>query len=415
MSTTFGLFNSSIMGMAAQSNALASIAENIANSNTVGYKDASTHFLTLLNGFQNSQEFGGGVTTINRYNVSAQGALLSTTSSTDLAIHGSGFFAVSDDSGAIFLTRNGSFAPDAQGRLVNSAGYYLMGFPPDVDASTTNSLANMSVVRIRNDKLFAAATTSGSFAANLPAQATAIDPSELPSTNSAGAQFTAKSSITVYDNLGTPVVLDIYFAKTATGEWEMTAFDHADAAAGGGFPYSSGPLATQTLTFSSTNGVLLSGNPISIPVPSGATMQLDIGDVTQLGSDFSVQNVSVNGNAASPIREVSISPDGTLNYQLENGQSIPAYTIALADVNSPVNLTSVSGNVFAVNEQSGQAFVGRAGTGGFGLIMSAKLEASTVDLATELSAMIVAQRAFTANSQAFQVASEVIQVLNNLK
>lgn len=417
MSTTFGLFNTSVMGMSAQSDALAAVAENIANSSTVGYKEATTHFLTVLNGFQNSGEFGGGVTTRNRYEIPTQGALQSTSSATDLAIHGAGFFVVSDDSGATYLTRAGSFAPDAEGRLVNSAGYYLMGYAADgaPSASSTNSLTSMSVVRIRNDKLFATPTTAGALTANLPAGATVVAPAALPSTNGAGAQFSAKTSITVYDNLGAPVILDVFFAKTGANTWEASAFNKADAAPGGGFPYANPALVTQTVAFDPANGNLLSGSPISLSVPGGGTMSLDIADATQLGAAFSVQSVNVNGNGASSVREVMFASDGTLSYLLENGQSIPAYKIGLANVNSPVNLTSESGNVFVANGDSGQVFVGLPGTAGFGRILSSKLESSTVDLATQLSSMIVAQRAFTANSQSFQVASEILQVLNNLK
>ncbi|MCX7900572.1 MAG: flagellar hook-basal body complex protein, partial [Methylocystis sp.] len=156
MSTFFGLFNTSVMGMSAQANALANISENIANSSTVGYKKASTHFLTVLNGFQDSQTFGGGVMARSRYDVAGQGALLSTGSSTDLGIRGNGFFVVSDGSGATFLTRAGSFAPDAAGRLVNAAGYYLMGFPA---GSSGNDVTGMDVVKIRTDRLYANPTT----------------------------------------------------------------------------------------------------------------------------------------------------------------------------------------------------------------------------------------------------------------
>jgi flagellar hook protein FlgE len=84
-------------------------------------------------------------------------------------------------------------------------------------------------------------------------------------------------------------------------------------------------------------------------------------------------------------------------------------------VNSPDNLTNISGNAYAANSGSGQIFVGAAGTSGFGDIASSSLESSTVDLAGQLSSLIVAQRSFTANSQVFQVASDVLQVLNNLK
>lgn len=411
MSTTFGLFNTSIMGMSAQADALANISENIANSGTVGYKRATTHFLTVLSGFQGSNQFGGGVSTRSRYDVTGQGALMHTGSSTDLAIQGNGFFVVSDRSGATFLTRAGSFVPDAEGRLVNAAGYYLMGFPA---GAGTGALSNMEVVRIRNDRLYANPTTAGTLSVNLPSSAEIIPAANLPSTNTAGARFSAKTSLTVYDNLGKPVVLDVYYAKTAANTWEMTVYDSAGATSGG-FPYSSPPIATQTLTFDSANGSILTGGELAFTLPGGSPIRLDMSNTTQLGAPFAVNRATVNGNAAGAIRDVQISSDGTLSYQLDNGQMAPAYRIGLANVPAPTALANYTGNVYAATGESGQIAVGAPGSGGLGLVASATLEASTVDLATELSTMIIAQRAYTANTQSFQVASEILQVLNNLK
>lgn len=413
MTSGFGLFNTAVMGMAAQSDALASISENIANSSTVGYKDATTHFMTVLSGLQSSESPGGGVTTKTRYQIDQQGALLHSSSVTDLAVKGAGFFVVSNGSGETFLTRAGSFVPDSQGRLVNAAGYYLMGFP--AGAPSSSSITGMQVITINPGKLVANPSTAGVFSANLDANASVTPAANLPSTNSPTATFTSKTSLTAYDNLGNSVVLDVYFTKTAANSWEMTVFDSANAAPGGGFPYSTPAPVTKTLGFSATNGSLTSGNPVNIAIPNGATLGLDIGNMTQLGASFGVNGANVNGNGAAAVSNIQIGSDGTLSYVLGNGQTIPAYMIALANVNSPDNMNVVTGNVFTPNTNSGQAFVGNPGTGGFGLIAASNLENSTVDLATQLSSMIVAQRSFTANSQVFQVASDILQVLNNIK
>ncbi|PPD45185.1 MAG: flagellar hook protein FlgE [Methylocystis sp.] len=411
MSSTFGLFNSSIMGMSAQADALANISENIANSSTVGYKRATTHFLTVLSGFQGPDQFGGGVYTRSRYDVTGQGALTRTASSTDLAIRGNGFFVVSDGSGATFLTRAGSFVPDAEGRLVNAAGFYLKGFPP---GSGSDALGDMEVVRVRNDKLYASPTTAGTLSVNLPASANVTPAATLPSTNAAGAQFSAKTSVTAYDNLGKPVVLDVYFAKTAANTWEMSVYD-SSGATGGGFPYTSPAVTTTTLAFDPASGAILGGGTVNLSLPGGAAIDLDMTSATQLGAPFVVNKVNMNGNAPGAIRSIQISTDGAMSYQLDNGQVAAAYRIGLANVAAPTALSNYTGNVYAANGDSGQISVGAAGSGGLGLIASATLEASTVDLATELSTMIIAQRSYTANTQSFQVASEILQVLNNLK
>jgi flagellar hook protein FlgE len=414
MGTTFGLFNTSVMGMAAQSDALSTISENIANSSTTGYKKATTQFLTVLNTFGASNEFGGGVSTVNHYNVDTQGAIQNSSSSTDLAIKGQGFFVVSDPSGTIYLTRAGSFVADTQGRLVNSAGYYLMGFPGNAPASSsTNAVASMQLVKVTTAKLIAAPSTTGVLAANLPSNAAVIT-NPPPSANAAASEFTNKTSLTTYDNLGNSVVLDVYYAKTASNTWEMTVYDSADATSGG-FPYANAPLGTTTLNFSATDGSLTSGSPLSVTVPNGGAVSLDLSNTTQLGAAFGVNNATVDGHAASPIKQVTISKDGTLSYQLSGGQSVAAYTIGLANVSAPSFLANATGNVYLPTSDSGQITVGAPQSGGLGAIQSSALEASAVDLATELSSMIVAQRTYTANSQAFQVASDVLQILNNLK
>lgn len=411
---TDALFNTSLAGMLAQSAALGSISENIANSETIGYKEATTEFSSLLTSFEDGEQIGGGVASETRFQIAIQGNLVGTSSPTDLGIQGAGFFVVRNAAGQTFLTRAGSFVPDAKGRLVNAAGFYLMGFPAG-SGSVSGSLSNMQVIQIAPGKLIANPSTSGVLSANLPANSAVIAAANLPSTNAATSQFTAKTSLTAYDDLGNPVHLDIYFANKGSDQWEIDVYNAADAAAGGGFPYSSGPLVTQTLAFDPTNGGLLSGSPATVPIPGGANMALDLRGMTQLGAPFSVISATVNGNGAAAVAQIQIASDGTLSYALDNGQSVPAFQIALANVNSPDKMDVLPGTVFAPTIDSGQAFVGIAGTGGFGKIASSELESSTVDLATQLSAMIVTQRAYVANTQAFQVASDVLQVLNNLK
>jgi flagellar hook protein FlgE len=412
--TATALFNTSVMGMAAQASALGAVAQNIANSGTVGYKDATTQFSTVLSSVQNGGDPAGGVLAQTGVAVTAQGNSQSTSSTTDLAVQGSGFFVVSDASGNTLLTRAGSFEPDAEGRLVNKAGYYLMGYSAS-DTNSPSDIAGLQTVHVAIGSLIATPSTEGSLTANLPQNATDVAPTDLPSTNSATSAYTSKTSVTAYDNYGNSVKLDVYFSKTSDNNWEMSVFDASTAdASSGGFPYSSGPLTTQSLTFD-TSGALTSGSPATIAVPNGQNLTLDLSDMTQLGSPFSVSDPTINGNPAQAVASVNVASDGTLNYVLTGGQTVPAFKIPLANVSSPTGLQALPGNAFSTNAASGTAYVGLPGSGSFGDIQSKSLESSTVDLATQLSNMIVAQRSYTANSQVFQVASEVMQVLNNLK
>ncbi|MCI0736215.1 MAG: flagellar hook protein FlgE [Beijerinckiaceae bacterium] len=395
--------NASVSGMNAQANLLATVSENISNSNTTGYKQASTLFRDIVDQFGNTGDYtAGGVTTLVRYKVSEQGGLTGTSSATDIAIQGNGFFLVEDSNGATFLTRAGSFVEDASGNLVNAAGYTLMGYSLAPGAGgITGSLAGLQPVNINGTALIASPSTAGSFTANLNSNAATL--TGAPSTTN----YTSKSSMIAYDNLGNQVTLDIYFSKTGTNAWQVDVYDNAAPAT---------PLTTQTLSFDPANGKLTTVSPqaLSIAVPGGNTVSLDIANMTQLASAFAVTSATMDGNAPSQVQSVNISTDGTLYYVYANGKEVPAYNIPLGNVISPDNLTNLSGDVFQVNAASGGLVIGTAGNGGLGLVRSSQLENSTVDLATQLTDMIVAQRGYESNTKVFQTGSELLAQLNNM-
>lgn len=417
----YGLMHTSTSGMAAQSTRLSATADNIANASTVGYKEASVEFSSLLIDSATNSYSSGSVDPEMRYGISRQGSISQSNSPYDLAIGGQGFFTVKDPQGGTALTRAGAFVPDSNGNLVNAAGYKLLGYAisgSGIGATTTvNDAAALAPITISTGGLKAAATATGTFTANLPATANDVAASDLPSANGATATATARSSIVVYDNIGKTVTLDLQFAKTSVaGAWEMTVFDAADRSAGGGFPYGAGPLATATLQFDA-KGQLDSTSPVSIsvPVPNGASMSIDVSKMSQLAADYSVLDVKTDGNAASGVTSVEITKDGTIYESYDNGSRRATQRIALATVTSPDQLAQCSGNVFEVTADSGDIRIGTPGSPGFGSITSGALESSTVDLASELSSMIEAQRNYTVNSRVFQTGAELLDVLVNLK
>jgi flagellar hook protein FlgE len=409
------ILNTSVSGMLADSNWLSSISQNVANANTTGYKNVETDFSSLVDEMSSGDPDFGGVATSQVSLNSLQGNVVSTSTPTDLAIQGAGFFVVSNASGQLFLTRNGSFTPDASGNLVNSAGYYLMAAPNGASPLAANSLTGLVKVNVDDAGQTATATTTASLTANLPSTATPVAAADLPSTNSANSTYTEATSLVVYDNLGGAHTINLYFTNTGSNTWEVDAYDASTASASGGFPYSSGPLATQTLTFNPTTGALSSGSPLSIAVPNGQTMSLDLSGVSQLAAAFNVTSATANGNAPSGVSGVSVAANGSLTFNYANGTSSAAYDIPLANVASPDNLTSVNGDAFLPSATSGPVYLGTAGGAGFGSIESSSLESSTVDLATELTEMIQAQSAYEANSKVFQTGADILDVLNGLK
>ena len=405
----YGVMRTGVSGMAAQSNKLSTVSDNIANVNTTGYKRASTEFSSLILKSGSGNYDSGAVETHVRYAITDPGHMSFTTSTTDLAVQGNGFFVVSDPTGKQqFLTRAGSFVPDSQGNLVNAAGFYLMGYPGAVTGISTNSTAGMQIVNISQAQLQAQPSTLATVNGNLDPSAAIIAGPPGP------GSFSSKSSIVAYDNIGRPVTLDVYMSRTATAAgvdtWQVQVYDSA-----AGTPMAGG-LGTFTFDTTAAGKGAMVGPPTSLTVnvPGGSAFTVDMANVTQVASSFSFKT-TVNGNAPSSVEKVDINDKGIVNAVLENGTMLPIYTIALADVPSPDNLTPEVGNVYSVSLDSGNLQIGSAGVGGFGVIKSGALESSNVDLADELTSMIESQRGFTANSKTFQTGADLLDVVVNLK
>ena len=221
----YGMMRTSVSGMAAQANRLSTVADNIANSSTTGYKRASTEFSSLVLESGGSAYESGSVETRVRVGISEQGTFKFTTSVTDLAVKGNGFFLVNNESDQTYLTRAGSFVKDGNGDLVNAAGYRLMGYSlaPGAPPPVANGTAGLEVVNIGALALQSDPSTAGNLFVNLPSNA-AIE-TDLPSGNAGTAVYTAKTSLVTYDNLGNEVTLDVYMTKTAAerpGRWPST-------------------------------------------------------------------------------------------------------------------------------------------------------------------------------------------------
>ncbi len=414
----FGIMRTGVSGMAAQGSKLGAVSDNIANVNTVGYKRASTEFSSLISEGNHSEYNSGGVETTTRYAISDEGLIMGSTSKTDLAINGNGFFIVTDAGGTPYMTRAGAFVKNGSQELVNSAGFYLMGYPIQNGDPTVvaNSLDGLERINLANVAYEANPTESGTLKGVLDSNATVIAPGTLPSDNVAGSTYSSKASIVSYDNLGNKKFLDVYMAKTGTAPdtWQAVVFDQATATAGG-FPYAGGPLANVALAFGPTGQLTTAPANFTIAIPGGATATIDFSQVSQVATGETALELAVDGNAPSAVESVDIADDGTVYAVFENGARRATYRIPLATAPSVDQLTPQSGNVYSVSNMSGDVIVGFPESGSFGSIRSGALEQSNVDLATELTAMIESQRSYTANSKVFQTGSEILDVLVNLK
>ncbi len=434
----FGTMNTSVSGMNAQANRFSAVGDNIANADTTGYKRSSISFSDLLQPSVGYSYDSGSVLSNVRHDIETQGGAKTTGISSNMMIQGDGFFIVEGMNGEKFMTRNGSFQPDDKGNLVNDAGFKLMGYSysSGVPASQVNGLTGLDEINMANHQMKAAATKNVKFVANLDARELAKS-TPLAGANSAGANYTSKTSVTTHDSLGREIKYDVYFTKSQNSapavagaggnqgttaqndKWQVAIF-RADQATNGTFPYG-GSLTnnTATIEFDAATGKI-TGNTTSVNLTDATgnptnTVKFDLTALTQQASTFAPQAPEVDGSAAMDIKNADIGKDGVLYGVYPNGSRIPLYRIPLATVAAVNNLTPESGGVFTANDKSGIITTGFPGEGYFGQTVAGMVEGSNVDLAQELTEMIQAQRSYTANSKVFQTGSDLMDVLVNLK
>jgi len=401
----YGVLRSGVSGMNAQSTKLGVVAENLQNSATAGYKRGSTEFQSLILDSSDGNYNPGGVQTKIRYAIGDQGAINYTTSGSDLAISGEGFFVVSDAAGTPYLTRAGNFVVDGPtGELRNAAGFTLMGFSlaDGVANPALNSLNEMVPVNIKGLGMQARPSTSGTFTGNLPYMAPGSDP----------ADFRKNSSLMAYDKVGAPVRIDIEIIGNppAAGAPEGTMGTYDIIISQNGVP------ETFTLQFDGDGKLIDPAGPatLNFDIYNGEPFTLDLTGMTQLAGDYDVKGTA-NGNPPSSVKSTEFASDGTVYAVFEDGSRVATFRVPLATVPSADHLKPRPGNVFEATQESGDYQVGFPETGAFGTVTSGALEASNVDMGTELTAMIEAQTAYTANSKVFQTGSELLDVLMNLK
>ncbi|WP_395328421.1 flagellar hook protein FlgE [Novosphingobium sp. BL-8H] len=426
-----------VSGLGAQASAMATVADNITNVNTVGYKGVSAQFQTLVtDGKVKSSYSAGGVTAAPKALISKQGLLQASSSLTDIGIDGAGFFVVrssSDTSGSIAYTRAGSFTTDPEGYLVNTAGYYLTGWPLDADGNYVNNGNLNSLEAIKPNALTGAATptTKISMRANLDSTATAVTGYTAGDMASGTTTPQFSRSVTVYDAQGTSHDVTFNFIKTGTNSWaaEITA-DPADVSTVGGVANTTGLLASGNVSFNADGSLDLAGSSSSLfsnldigwsngagSTPISLALGSDDGldGLTQFGSDSALLSSSANGGMLGTVSSVEISKDGVVSAVFDDGTSRAIYQLPLATFANPDGLTRISGNAYVASQDSGGPSINEPGSLGGGSLSAGTLEASNVDLASEFSNMIIYQRAYSASSKIITTVDDMLQEVSNLK
>jgi flagellar hook protein FlgE len=403
-----------ISGLSANSTAMTVIGDNIANVGTTAFKSNRSHFANILStslgGDSATGNVGRGVEFWGANAQWTQGSLENSSSPTDLAVNGKGFFMVQDAGGANFYTRAGSFTFDKEGYLVNPDGMKLQGY--QIDAS--GNVGAIASVYIPGERISApSATTEFNFDLNLSAEAAVND--------------TYTTAQTVYDSLGNAVPVTLTFTKTSNTTWSVAGSVPASAGSGvtiGGaatMPITfnasgvmTAPAADATVAVTLTNGA---ASPLSLTwdLYNSSTPPVSHGDVTGFATDSGTTFQYQNGYPAGMLRSISVDEQGVITATYSNGEMTPVFQVALADFPSYEGLSKMGSNLYAQSMSSGQALPGTAGTGRLGNIAPGSLEMSNVDLAEEFVKMITTQRAFQANSRVITTSDEILQELINIK
>ncbi|MCF8508523.1 MAG: flagellar hook protein FlgE [Hyphomonadaceae bacterium] len=441
-------------GMRANASALASISDNIANVNTVGFKRLRTDFTSLLSS-QNRQTTyaAGGVMSRSNPLMNEQGSTTASSVSTHLAVSGNGMFVVrgrSEDATSrdpYYYTRAGQFTPDADGYLQNAAGYYLLGWPVDssgaVNANPTD-LNALESVRVSGIAGGAEATARLSLSANLQssqavsAAAATYDATDTANNMASGAVTPDfQIPIQMYDSQGGLHTLTFSFLKQGPNTW----FAEVHLPPGqvvDGAPFVDGQLATGLVSFT-TFGQLDTANstlPLSVTIgETGAggsewgpalglatqTISLDMGGpgapggLTNYDSPSVLGTSQIDGTPFGSLASVDVDDDGFVTAIFTNGLTRRIYQIPLATFGNTNGLISDQGGIYRLGPDTGALSMRGAGVGGAGNIKSRALESSTVDLAEEFSNLIMTQRAYSASSKIITTADEMLDELIRLK
>ena len=419
---------SGVSGLRSHQTMMDVIGNNIANVNTVGYKSSSTVFQDLLsqtlrgagaptdgaagNGGTNPASVGLGVRVAGVSTSFTQGAAQLTGRSTDLSIQGDGFFVVRQQGQQLF-TRAGSLSFDAMGRLTTSDGAVLQGWSADATGNINTNAGVRDLTMPLGQAIKPTATSNIGVGGNLPADAPV---------DATGATAGSKvvSSITVYDDQGTPRDVTFTFVHSAANEWTATA----TMPDGTGAPVSVGGPAAYTWSLTPSPG--WAAPPAMTITPTAAvgeftgTIAVDFGVATdpdslaQYSGASTVAALGQDGAALGSLQSFNIGQDGIVTGVFSNGKTRPIGQVALAGFANPVGLEKVGASLYRASVNSGLAAVGTAGNGGRGVLAGSTLEMSNVDLAQEFTNLIVAQRGFQAATRVITASDEILTDLVNM-
>jgi flagellar hook protein FlgE len=404
-----------ISGLMAHGDAISVVGDNIANASTVGYKRNRASFSDLLGGELGAQRMGGGVRLGATQTMYDQGAITQTGNNMDLAISGGGMFVVKGNHGGHtgqYYTRDGRFQMDNKGFMVDQHGMRLQGYTIAPDGTRGTSIGDLAL----GAKMSPPVPTSKS-GMNLNLDSNAVTPALPFDPANPNATSNYATSQTVFDSLGNSHHVDMYFRNNGAGGWEYHAMVDGGELQGGtaGTPTE---IGTGTMTFDATGKLTAQTGSLTasfVNATAGQAIAMDFDGTTSVAAANGINSIDTDGHSAGNLIDVSIGDDGKITGVFDNGDKIAIAQVALANFASEEGLERVGDGMMAASTASGQPLIDVAGTGSRGSLVSGALEASNVDLGTELVTLIAYQRAFQANAKTVTTADEMLSDVTNLK
>ncbi|MBT8124808.1 MAG: flagellar hook protein FlgE [Gammaproteobacteria bacterium] len=408
-------FDIALTGLNAAQNDLQVISNNIANSETNGFKRSRAEFADLYATSQfgtSSNAIGQGVEVASISQQFTDGDITFTDNSLDLAISGGGFFVLSDG-GAQTFSRAGAFQVDNLGNIVNSSGSQLVGFQADSSGNLTGAQGPLVISR---GNIAPNVTSTINIDANIDASeivlpAFLIGPSGAPDPGT----YNHATSYTVFDSLGGEHVTTNYFRKDNATDWQVFQFvDNTQISGPDVLTFDAfGDLTAINGTVGQTTTTSGAFTPGGIGAPT--TFTVDYSGVTQFGGGFGISAIDQNGFATGRLSSLDFDPSGALFARYTNGQSLTLGQVALANFANPQGLRPTGSTAWSESFASGQPLIGAPGSADLGLVQSGSLEESNVDVTGELINLIQTQRNFQANAQVIGTADTITQTIINIR
>jgi flagellar hook protein FlgE len=415
----FTSFSTALSALDADTTALSVVGNNLANLNTPGYKASVVYFRDLVTqsvgaGLSDTQ-VGFGTAEPNTIREFTQGAIQTSSGPLDAAIQGDGFFVVQNTAGQTMYTRAGNFTTNAAGQLVTSTGELVQGWSVNPATGQVNTNAATGDIVVPTGSVSPPVATTGfTLDLNLNSAAAVTGSPDL------------SYPITVYDQLGTAHVVTADFTKTGTNTWAYSLsvpagdVDETDPTAS--------TSVTGQLSFTPTGQLDTTASPTSVslnvgPLTDGApplaiTWNLLNADgsprLTQVAETSAVSASAPDGSPAAQLTNVGLSDGGVIEATFSDGTQTAVGQLAMASIRNPDSLVAEGDNNFSATANTATPVIGLPGTGGCGQIVGGSIEASTVDLATELTNLIVYQRAYEANSKVVTSVDQLSQDTINL-